>query len=97
MIDKGVFMFSVVLGTVFLTGVVSLVKALKARSVRPYFFPYLAVILTGFYGAVGLIEWLPRLLATNLLEASLNGVLFIGGLGVMIWGLSTFKQLQVEV
>jgi hypothetical protein len=88
---------SVLVGVLWLFVVVSLVRTLDSRNVRPYLLSYMAVILTGFYGMVGITNFFFPMLLTNPVEAALNGALFIAALRVAYWGLNTFKRLQVQV
>jgi hypothetical protein len=89
-------MFSVIAGAVTLFLIVVIVKEYESRNVQPTFIAYLIVILAGFYGAVGFANFFFPMLANSPIEAMLNGVCYLSGLLVMLWGLSIFKHLQME-
>lgn len=75
---------------------VFIVKAHEKSNVRPSFGSYLVVILTGFYGVVGFANFFIPMLGTSVIGAVISGALYITGVKVMFWGLSSFKKLQME-
>lgn len=88
-------MLSVIIAAVFLLLVVTTVKAVRAKGVMPYFLSYLIVIGTGFYG-VGLLSNVFKIMMTNPVEAAVVAIAGVVSIGVMLWGLSTFKRIYAE-
>ena len=69
---------------------------MEDRKVRPYFLAYGLVILPAFYGVVGFTQFFGPLLQANLVEGVLNAALYLTAVGVTWYGLTVFKEIQVE-
>lgn len=88
-------MLFVLIGAVLLLLAVSTVKTVTAKGATPYFLSYLIVIGAGFWGLASFTTAIPMIM-TRPIEAAVIAIISVASIGVMCWGLTSFKRIYEE-
>lgn len=88
-------MLVVTIGAVFLLLAVSTVKTVTEKGLTPYFLSYFVVIGTGFWGFSSFTTSITMM--SRPIEAAITAIIGAASVGVMCWGLTSFKRIYEEV